>query len=204
MHVRLYFHSQTSDAVVFICVRRVKENRLHALYGDLNPFRINVNTICSLAFVPPRDVGRAFDLLCLQFGDVGMKEQVILKYFERTYVGEVRGGVRAPPLFKHSLWNVYDRVINDLTRTTNEVEGWDNGFNRSVGQCHANVRKSFSRLLNEHAAMHLRIGQAAAGVPASQPSRVYRQLNQQVKNIVHDYPNPNTIQYLRSLSYTFN
>ena len=32
----------------------------------------------------------------------------------------------------------------------------------------------FSCLLNEHATMHLRIGQAAAGVPASQPSRVYR------------------------------
>ena len=134
----------------------MKENRLQALYEDLNnPFRIHVKMICPLAFVPPRDVGRAFDLSCLQFGGVGMNEQVILEYFERTYVGEVRGGVRVPPLFKHSLWNVYDRVINDLPRTTNGVEGWHNGFNRSVGQCHANVWNFFSYLLNEHATMHL-------------------------------------------------
>ena len=51
--------------------RKVKENRLQALYEDLNnPFRIHVKMICSLAFVPPLDVGRAFDLLCLQFDGV--------------------------------------------------------------------------------------------------------------------------------------
>ena len=35
--------------------------------------------------------------------------------------------------------------------------------------------------------MHLRIGQAATRIPASRPSGVYRQLNQQIKNIVQDY-----------------
>ena len=64
--------------------RKVKENCLQALYEDLDPFRIHVKMIFSLAFVPPRDVGSAFGLLCLQFGGVGMNEQVILEYFERT------------------------------------------------------------------------------------------------------------------------
>ena len=90
--------------------------------------------------MPPHDVGCAFDLLCLQFGGVGTNEQVILKYFGRTYVGEVRGAVRGHP-YSNIHWNVYDRIINDLPCTTNGVEGWHNGFNRSVGQCHANVLK---------------------------------------------------------------
>ena len=47
------------------------------------------------------------------------------------------GGVRGPPLFQHSLWNVYHHIMNDLPRTTNGVEGWHGGFKRSVG--HANV-----------------------------------------------------------------
>ena len=70
--------------------------------------------ICALAFVPPRDIFRAFDLMCLQFGGVGTNEQIILDYFERTYVGAMRGGVGAPPMFQHSLWNIYDRVMNNL------------------------------------------------------------------------------------------
>ena len=67
-----------------------------------------------------------------------------------------------------------------------------------------NTMEQTRDILGEHETMHLQIGQTASGIPASQPSRVYRQLNQQVKNIVRDYPNRNTIQYLRSLAYTIN
>ena len=162
--------------------------------------------ICALAFVPPQDIVRAFDLLCLHCGGVGANEQrpeqPILEYFESTYVGVVRGGVRGHPLFQHSLWNVYDRVINDLPRTTNAVEGWHNAFPRSVGHSHANIWTFISCLQKEHSTMHLRIAQDLAAVPAAPPKRAYRLLNQQIKNIVQDYPNRNTINYLRALSYT--
>ena len=67
-----------------------------------------------------------------------------------------------------------------------------------------NTMEQTRDILSEHETMHLRIGQAATGIPASQPSGVYRELHQQIKNIVRDYPNRNTIQYLRSLSYTIN
>ena len=55
--------------------RKVQENHLQAFYDDLNnPFRTHVKMICSLAFVPPRDIDRTFDL-CLQFDGVRTNEQ---------------------------------------------------------------------------------------------------------------------------------
>ena len=51
-------------------------------------------------------------------------EQVILQYFERNYVGNLRAGVRMAPSFPHELWNVHDRVMIGLPRTANAVEGW--------------------------------------------------------------------------------
>ena len=130
--------------------------------------------IRALAFVPTRDIFRVFDLLCVQFGWVGTDEQMLVP---------MRGGVRAPPMFQHSLWNVYDRVMNNLPRTTNGVEGWHNAFNQSVGLSHANVSRFFTCHLSEHATMHLRITQDATGVAADPPSRAYRLLNQQIQTI---------------------
>ena len=87
--------------------REVQENHLQNVYDDVNnDFRTHVKMISALAFVLPQDIFRAFDLLCVQFGGVGTNEQIILDYFERTYVGAVVAGVRAPPIFYHSLWNV--------------------------------------------------------------------------------------------------
>ena len=41
--------------------------------------------------------------------------------------------------------------------------------------------------------MHLRIAQDLAAVPAAPPNRRYRLLDQQIKDIVQDYPNRNFI-----------
>ena len=81
----------------------------------------------------------AFNMLCLRCGGGGANEQHFLEYFESTSIGVMRGGVRGRPLFRHSSWNVYDRVMDDLPRTTNAVGRWYNAFQRSVGQCHANI-----------------------------------------------------------------
>ena len=52
-----------------------------------------------------------------------------------------------------------------------------------------NTMEQTRDILSEHETMHLRIGQTATGIPASQPSRVYRQLNQQVRWKYTEFPN---------------
>ena len=130
------------------------------VYRNDNVFRLDIRMISALAFVPLQDVVHSFVILC---NHCGTQEQPLLQYFESTYVGELRAGVRANPLFPLDIWNVYGRVVGGLPRTTNCVEGWHNAFQRSVGQSHAHIWKFLSCLKRENEAMHLRIAQYVAG-----------------------------------------
>lgn len=179
--------------------KKVQENNLRNLYDNDAVFKTNIRMISALAFVPVYDVVRVFTLLC---NHCGVQEQPILRYFESTYIGELRAGVRGNPLYSHDIWNVYDRVIAGLPRTTNHVEGWHNGFQRSVSQSHANIWTFLSCLKKENATMHFKIAQDLAGVAAAPQKRVYRQLNESIRNIVRNYGNRNVIDYLRAISYT--
>src|SRR6218665_1628297 len=38
--------------------------------------------------------------------------------------------------FIRVLWNQYERVVNDLPRTNNATEGWQNAFNSMVSVAH--------------------------------------------------------------------
>ena len=120
----------------------------------------------------------------LQCNHCGFGEQAILQYSEKTYIGELRAGVRGNLLFPHNIWNVYDRVIAGLPRTKNPVEGWHNCFQRSVSQSHANIWTFLSCLKKENTTMHFKSAHEHAGVHAAKQKRVYRQLNERIANIV--------------------
>ena len=116
--------------------KTVQANGLAALYLNDQVFRNNTRMICALAFVPIPVIQRSFNALCQICGN---GEVPIIDYFATNYVGELRNGIRRPPIFEHELWSVYDWEVNNLSRTTNAVEGWHNVFARSVGQSHANI-----------------------------------------------------------------
>lgn len=178
--------------------KKVQENGLAPLYLNDQVFRTNIRMVCALAFVPVADIERCFDILCLQ---CGRNEVPILDYFETTYVGVLRRGVRRPPIYEHALWNVYDRVVNNLPRTTNAVEGWHNAFARSVGQSHANIWTFINMLKREHVHVHLSITQHQAGFAPPAPKRKYVDVNNRINTIVTTYANVLTIDYLRAISY---
>ena len=83
----------------------IEANGLAALYLNDQVFRNNIRMICALAFVPIPDNQRSFNALCQICGNVP-----IIVYFATNYVGELRNGIRRPPIFEHELWSVYDRV----------------------------------------------------------------------------------------------
>ena len=126
-----------------------------------------------------QDVVIAFVTLCINC-DTNGNEQVILQYFERNYMGNLRAGVRMAPSFPHELWNAHDWVMNGLPRTTNAVEGWHHSFKRSVGKCHAKIWKFIDCLKREYASMHLEIAHDIAVVVHPAQSRRYRDLNARI------------------------
>ena len=69
------------------------------LYQDDDISRENIRVIGAIAFVPLPDIIMAFGALCVHCGANG-NERVILRYFERNYIGDLRAGVRAVPLVR--------------------------------------------------------------------------------------------------------
>ena len=178
----------------------IQENGLTNDYINNQVFPENVRMICGLAFVPLHDIERSFEALSQNCIGLNLIEP-ILDYFETNYVGEMRRGVRRPPTFDHSMWSVYERVINRIPRTTNALEGWHNAFAQSVGQSHATLWKFINTLKNEHVHVHLAIAHHDNYVPVP-PSRLkYSNVNHRISNIVADYGNRNIIDYLRTISF---
>lgn len=141
-----------------------------------------------------------------------LEEEVlpISDYMETTYVRgrAARGRRRAtPPLFPPTLWNVHDLVINDVQRTTNQVEGWHSRFQRMLTTHHASIWKFLDAVRkDQHDSMN-QIVQILAGhrrvkhpIPKS-----YAQNHAQIKNMVSHYEaykaDDDLITYLRGIGY---
>ena len=122
-------------------------------------FRQNIRMLSALSFVPVDDTIVAFEQFANHCGDT---EQIILDYFETNYIGELRRGRRLPPRFQHAMWNMNIRVLDQLPRTNNNLEGWHNRFSGSLGN-HADIWKFINALkqysvLNHHAMAQALIG----------------------------------------------
>ncbi|CAF3241198.1 unnamed protein product [Rotaria sp. Silwood2] len=104
--------------------RHIQENGLSTKYDDDDNFRLNVRKLLSLPFVPASEVIEAFELIADEFDD---EADTLVEYYEKTWIGEKkkRGAGRKKPKFNNELWNVYERIINDLPRSNNSVEALD-------------------------------------------------------------------------------
>ncbi|KAL3852100.1 hypothetical protein ACJMK2_015786 [Sinanodonta woodiana] len=75
----------------------------------------------ALSFVPVNDVVASFDDLM----DASPEKIVPLAGdWEDTYIGRRRRNRRANPRFAVEMWNLHDRVNENLPRTNNSVEAW--------------------------------------------------------------------------------
>lgn len=68
-----------------------------------------------------------------------------ISYFERTYIGREN----VVPLFNNEFWNVSERIILNLPRTTNTLEGWHRNFNKIVNTANPNIGRLTDSLQQE-------------------------------------------------------
>ncbi|CAF1988425.1 unnamed protein product [Rotaria magnacalcarata] len=108
------------------------------------------------------DIVMAFDLVAGQFDD---DADDFLDYFEKTWIGEPRrrGTGRKKPLFDHKLWNIYDRIIADIPRSNNSVEGWHNSFASRVPINHPNIIKLAEKIRREQSKFEIDIAKILQG-----------------------------------------
>ena len=116
--------------------RRVQAAGLQSKYQNEDEFSIKIRMIPALAFLPINNVVEAFETL----EEVMPAEaQPILDYFEYTSIGRLRRRNRRAPWFPISMWNMHERVILDLPRTNNSIEGWHNHIQANVAAHHPNM-----------------------------------------------------------------
>ncbi|CAF4254350.1 unnamed protein product [Rotaria magnacalcarata] len=142
--------------------RHVQNKGLSTKYKEDENFRPNVKMLTGLVYLPLSDVITGFDLVAGEFdGDA----DGLLDYFEKTWIGEPRrrGAGRKKPQFDHLLWDFYDRVITDLPRCNNSVEGWHNAFASRVTVAHPTIKKLAEKIRREQSKFEIDIAHLLQG-----------------------------------------
>ncbi|KAG1714591.1 hypothetical protein GQR58_001019 [Nymphon striatum] len=123
----------------------------------------------SLAFYTPDMVTEVYDELIQSLVDE-MDEVLadFLIYFEATWIGVMHRGRRRRPPFHHTLWKVHGRVVDDLPRTNNSLEGWHNSFDRRVVTTHPTIRRLVAKLLKEQAYNEILLKQFSARIQCNE------------------------------------
>ena len=113
--------------------RRVQGLGLSVKYLEDPAFALRVRRLLALAFVPPNEIHQYMALTLADEVSKGDGLLQFVKYFQDTYVGQrVNDEIIIPGLFPHQQWNMYHRVKDNLPRTNNSLEGWQNVFAKTL------------------------------------------------------------------------
>lgn len=140
--------------------RKVQSLGLQEKYQTDAEFSLLMRMIPALAFVPIDEIINVFEELQEAMSPEGIP---VLDYFEDSYIGRKRRRNRAVPLFPHEIWNVNERVVGNLPRTNNTVEGWNRKMQAAVSCHHPNIWRFINVLRKEYALNQNVIDQALGG-----------------------------------------
>ena len=117
-------------------------------------FALQARMLAAMAFVPALDVDDAFAELAR---NVPEELLPIPDYFEDTYLGAVRRGIRRAPRFPATMWSIYHRVTDELPRTNSAIEGWHSALGANAGGHHINLWRFIGILQREEALASVRM-----------------------------------------------
>ncbi|RNA39341.1 hypothetical protein BpHYR1_032451 [Brachionus plicatilis] len=130
-----------------------------------------------------------------------------------NYIGEVvpqegagrrrRKKDRKEPLFAINVWNMYDNVLSDSSRTINCLEAWHRVFNKRVAISHPQTPVFIQHLVEVQDKVERDLNHIDNGVPNTQRKN-QRIRDQRIKRIVEKYNDSDHIQYLNSIGNYFD
>ena len=172
-------------------------------YNQEGKFALHIRMLQVLAFLPADDVIEGFEELVdtIRVLCDGVADD-LLQYFEDTYIGRYRRNApRSPPLFAINLWNMFNRIDDELPRTNNSVEGWHRSFQGHASACHSMFWKFLSVVQKEENMIRISIVQHLAAHPTPPPRQRYLDSNRRIIRILNDYLNLQRLQYLRAIAH---
>ena len=140
--IKLVFPSTEIKGCFFhLCLniyRKKQESGNSKLYAESLEFAVSMRMISALAFCPENKVTAAFDTLSEIILDEAIPNP-IMDYFEDTYIGKPHRICRRSPIFNIDIWNMYSRVLDDIPKSNNSVEGWHHSFQSNLTCDHPNI-----------------------------------------------------------------
>ncbi|KAL3854324.1 hypothetical protein ACJMK2_013598 [Sinanodonta woodiana] len=99
------------------------------------------------------------------------------------------------------MWNVHDRVNENLPRTNNSVEAWHRAFQQTADCHHPSIFKLINHFRLEQDHVEIKMERHLSGVIQPQASKnKYVQLNRRLQALLPTYDNANVIVYLRGIA----
>ena len=159
--------------------------------------------LCALAFLPRDDVVQGFEDLTdhIRINCQGEVDN-LLEYFEDTHIGRHRRNApHRTAMFLVVLWNIFHRTDEEIPRTNDSVAVWHRSFQAHFSSCHPIFWKFLQILQNEENYIRVKINQNEVGHPVEPQRRRYLNCNRRILAIVGDFPNRETLPYLRSIAH---
>jgi hypothetical protein len=142
-----------------------------------------------------------FSTILKRHGSVNQKEEVrnpLLSFLLLIFL--LQGAGRKKPQFEHTLWNIYDRVLVDLPRSNNSVEGWHSAFATRVTITHPTIKKLADKIRREQSKFEVDIAQLLQGHPPKPKKACYRKLDERIARVVRHYDPSNILEYLKNIA----
>ena len=93
-----------------------------------------------------------------------------------------------------------ERVIQDLPRSNNSVEGWDRAFNNRVSIKHPSIVKFTKCILREQSRFEVDTERLRAGVHPEKKKKVYADLDARLKTVTLSYNVHDIADYLNRIA----
>ena len=180
--------------------KHIVQEGMKSRYHQDDSFSLKMRSFVALAFLPVDDVVDGYEEL-VDDDDI---PQSVVSYFENNYIGPLRGRGerrrRLEPPYPLTIWNVWDRCMSGIARTTNSLEGYHNALKVTVNMSHPNIWKLIDVLKCEERFASAKLQKFIQGDEPSQKKK-YRDMNLHIKNVMEKYDPNQKITFLKAIAH---
>lgn len=199
VHTGCFFHFTQ-------CIwRHIQSFGLKQRYENDADFALKMRMLAALAFVPQEDVQNAFEALCRD-GIFSEEMFPVVDYFEDTWIGRPNNIIaRRQPVFSHQLWNCYQTVLQNRSKTNNNLEGWHRGFQYTLNSLHPGFWLFVKAIKREQSLNELKMEQYLSGDNPPMTKKKYRDSASRLLRVVSGYSDyDDVLNYLRAVAHNLS
>ena len=179
--------------------RKIQSLGLQQLYANNSEFANRCKMVAAMAFVPVDQVSTVFEELKSTFSSHDNLSG-LLDYFESVYIGVLASSRK--PRFEHVFWNVTSRILDNLPKTNNYVEGFNNRMKHAIGCSHPSLSILIDVLKKEYMITDFLIIHADMKVDKVKSRQLEKK--DRLKKMIEAYENYRPVYYLQLVASTIS